>query len=244
MKNNTEMPGYILFLRGFVFCISAFLWILSINWSADGFSIDNAELYWIGIGLALSVTGAELLFNRGSANPTIFMVGLAAYIFGFVTNFLGISAAVGINFSEFATNPLKVAAASIGVAALSVIVEAAPESFLLWALYPKEKTPGDFISTLLGGSGMFKTKNVPPRSNSFVRSDVPFPSVSVPERSNVPVQNTQKQESNTVFGPEQEVNRYVQRYKSKNKGKTPSYREIVKNTSLTSTSQVAQYIKR
>ena len=137
---------YIKFLRIFVLLIAGFLWYLSIGWSANGFSIDDESLKWIGVGLALSITGAQLLFNRGASNPTIFLVGLAAYLYGFATNFIGISATVGINFAESGIT-IKTIAQSLGVGALSLTVEAAPESFLLWALYPQEKTPGEIRQT-------------------------------------------------------------------------------------------------
>jgi hypothetical protein len=219
-------------------------------WSAEGFSIDNSELVWIGIGLALSVTAAELLFNRGSANPTIFLVGLAAYIYGFATNFLGISIVVGINFSDFSTSPLKIVAGSLGIAALALIVEAAPESFILWSIYPEEKSPGDFISALLSRKTVFGHPNKPsstpqhtnsPYSGNFERSNTS----SIPvERSTVSKALLEHAEQfQNVPELKRSVREYVQKYKAKNNGKTPSYREIVQNTPLTSTSQVSQYLK-
>lgn len=249
---NKNQFQYTLALRIATFFIVAFLWYLSIIWSADGFSINNSELAWIGIGLALSVTIAQLVFNRGSANPTIFLVGLAAYLYGFTTNFVGISKVMGLNFTlnNLDTNPFGFIISGLGVTALAIIVEAAPESFLLWALYPEEKSPGDFISSLLRGANL-------PKSNMFKnqpRSSIGF---SVPNRTehprSVPTNRSVQTNRSVPFEPaleqygskvEQEVNSYVQRYKQQNKGKTPGYRDIVKNTSLTSTSQVAQYIKR
>jgi len=151
---NKSQEKYLLVIRGLALGVVSFLWYLSIIWSADGFSINDPELHWIGIGLALSITVVQLVFNRGSANPTIFLVGLAAYIYGFATNFIGITKVVGLEFTmqSLTENPFGFLAAGIGVIGLSVIVEAAPESFLLWALYPKEQSPGDFISSLFKGA--------------------------------------------------------------------------------------------
>ena len=225
---NKSQEKYLLVIRLLAFGVVGFLWYLSIIWSADGFSINDPELHWIGIGLALSVTVVQLVFNRGSANPTIFLVGLSAYIYGFATNFIGISKVIGLDFTttNFTQNAFGFIISGMGVFALSLIVEAAPESFLLWALYPKEQTPGDFISSLAGGIKLPK-KNGKPSNFGFQ---------NVPVRSNVSEQP--KRSPVSLNNVEQRVQAYVERYRSQNKGKIPSYNLIVQNTPLTSKAQV------
>jgi len=224
---NKSQQKYILVIRSLAFGVVAFLWYLSIIWSADGFSINDPELRWIGIGLALSVTVVQLVFNRGSANPTIFLVGLAAYIYGFATNFIGISKVIGLEFTtaNFTQNAFGFIVSGLGVIALSLIVEAAPESFLLWALYPEEKTPGDFISSLFKGINLPNNRSRPGFNldRSKERSNVPS---FVPERSNV------------SFSPvEERVKQYY--IQQTRKGSKPSYSDIVKNVrGVNSKSQV------
>jgi hypothetical protein len=226
-KNQQEM--YTLILRGATFCVVAFLWYLSVIWSADGFSINDPELRWIGIGLALSVTISQLVFNRGSANPTIFLVGLAAYAYGFATNFIGISKVIGTEFTmeNLNANPFGFIISGLGVLALSLIVEAAPESFLLWALYPREQSPGDFISSL------FKGANLPNRKRSGVPRSVPTNVRNIPERSKQP-----------VLSYEQPVFIWIDKYRRENGDRMPSYDKIVQNTPLSSKSMVKPYIKK
>lgn len=228
---NKSQEKYLLVIRGLAMGVVAFLWYLSIIWSADGFSINDPELHWIGIGLALSITVVQLVFNRGSANPTIFLVGLAAYIYGFATNFIGISKVIGLEFTSFnfLDNPFGFLVAGIGVVGLSVIVEAAPESFLLWALYPEEKSPGDFISSL------FKGAKLPGRNGKPVVQPTAFKRSE--QFHSVPVQNVERSKDERVLA-------YITRYMEQNNGKTPKFRDVVKNTPLTSTSQVGPYVER
>ena len=228
---NKSQEKYILVIRILAFGVVSFLWYLSIIWSADGFSINDPELHWIGIGLALSITVVQLVFNRGSANPTIFLVGLAAYIYGFATNFIGISKVIGLDFTtaNFTQNAFGFIVSGMGVVALSLIVEAAPESFLLWALYPKEQSPGDFISSLLGGITVpNKSRKVP--TFGFEKQPVRSEHMNVP--SFVP------ERSNISFSPvEERVKNYY--ISEKRKGSNPSYNDIVKNVQgLNSKSQV------
>ena len=225
---NKSQQKYLLIIRILAFCVVGFLWYLSIIWSADGFSINDPELHWIGIGLALSITVVQLVFNRGSTNPTIFLVGLAAYIYGFATNFIGISKVIGLEFTSvnLMQNPFGFIASGMGVIALSLIVEASPESFLLWALYPEEKTPGDFVSSIMKGITLPKKNGN--RSMGFQ------PAFRTEQNL---VQNTERSKDERVLA-------YIERYMSQNKGKTPKFRDVVKNTPLTSTSQVGEYIER
>jgi hypothetical protein len=150
-KYNQEK--YVKFLRFSAFCVVLFLWGLSVWWSADGFSIRRSDLRWVGLGLALSVTVAQLVFNRGAINPTLFIVGIAAYIYGIGTNMSGINTVLRIDLSinAWTTMPFATFVDGLIVVGLALVVEIFPESLLLWAIYPELRSPGDFISTLAGG---------------------------------------------------------------------------------------------
>ena len=77
MKNTTNsLPmnsGYIKGLRIVIALAALFSWCLSIWWSSEGFNISVKNYQWLGIGLGLFITASQLLFNRGSNNPTIWM---------------------------------------------------------------------------------------------------------------------------------------------------------------------------
>jgi len=107
----------------------------------------------VGIGLALSVTVAQLVFNRGAINPTLFIVGLAAYVYGIGTNMAGINTVLRIDLSlqAWQLTPFATLIDGLIIVGLSLVVEIFPESLLLWAIYPELRSPGDFISTLAGG---------------------------------------------------------------------------------------------
>jgi len=154
--NIQQQENYVKFLRFCAFVVVLFLWGLSVWWSSDGFSVRRPDLQWVGLGLALSVTVAQLVFNRGAINPTLFIVGIAAYVYGIGTNMAGINSALKIDLSiELWRNfPLEAFTDSLILIGLSLVVEIFPESLLLWAIYPALKSPGDFISTLLGGMNL------------------------------------------------------------------------------------------
>jgi len=173
MRNVTsslpEDSGYIKGLRIAVALGATFAWGLSIWWSSDGFNISVQDYQWLGICLGLFVTVSELLFNQGSSNPTIWIVGLFAYTYGYGTNVAGIN-----QFLDLPTSgeiwKLDTLSAIINVCivyGLAAIVEIAPEAFLLWAIYPDRTSFGDFVSSLLGGASIKNSRQKRPnRSNS------------------------------------------------------------------------------
>jgi len=173
MRNVTsslpEDSGYIRGLRLAVALGAIFAWGLSIWWSSDGFNISVQNYQWLGVCLGLFVTVSELLFNQGSSNPTIWIVGLFAYTYGYGTNVAGIN-----QFLDLPTSgeiwKLDTLSAIINVCivyGLAAIVEIAPEAFLLWAIYPDRTSFGDFVSSLLGGANIKNNRQKRPnRSNS------------------------------------------------------------------------------
>jgi len=160
-KQLSENTKYIIILRWAVGIGATFAWGLSIWWSSDGFNISVNEYQWLGYALGMFVTVSELLFNKGSKNPTIWLVGIFAYLYGYGTNIAGIKQYLGLDMSPqlWKTDFSLAAVNSMIVYGLGAIVEIAPESFILWALYPDQTSFGDFISSLFAGSGLNKTTN-------------------------------------------------------------------------------------
>jgi hypothetical protein len=110
--------------------IAIALWFISVQFSVDGFKFVLPNYAWVGYVLAISVTVLELVFNEEGMNHslTIVAIGLLSYIYGIVTNILGIWVAQGS--PELATNP----AAILFPALLGFFLEVAPEPLLLWGL--------------------------------------------------------------------------------------------------------------
>jgi len=179
--------GYIKGLRIATALGSVFAWCLSIWWSAEGFNISVDGYMWLGVGLGLFVTVSELLFNRATSIPTIWVVGLLAYIYGYGTNVAGIKLFLGLNVSAELLKAdfglwLVNSAITYGLAG---IVEIAPEAFLLWAMYPDQTSFGDFVTSLRRGSGYTKTpRQTKSRTGSFRMQNVPEqPNRTVPNQN-------------------------------------------------------------
>jgi hypothetical protein len=159
---NKSEDKYFIILRFGAFGVSAFLWLLSVLWSADGFGIKLDGWKPAGYGLALCVTIIQLVFNRGTMIPTLYVGGIAAYLYGISTNLIGLINIIGFNLTEWSLDKIIT---FILILVLALVVEILPESLLLWALNPQQGSPGDFISSLLGGSG-YKRNNRQNRYNS------------------------------------------------------------------------------
>lgn len=168
-RHTISEQRYFNVLRFGTFGVSSFLWLLSILWSADGFGITVEGWKLAGYGLGICVTIVQLVFNRGTMNPTLYFGGLAAYLYGISTNIIGLISITGRDFTEWDTDPVNTLFALLLISALAVIVEVLPESLLLWAINPEQGSPGDFISSLFGGSGL-NTENRPqkrPNKSNF-----------------------------------------------------------------------------
>jgi hypothetical protein len=252
MKNNSQ-ERWVTLLRLVASAAVLFLWGLSVKWSAAGLQAKNPEdssTLIIGYGLAIFVSVAQLIFNRGAINPTLFVVGICAYIYGIATNLVGIYQIFNFDISLGAlqTNPLGWIIDVCVSFGLGFTIEVAPEAYLMWALNPRLQRPGDAISTFLARKDVFNTKST--QSVPQNRQNFSYPSRSVPtghssEQSKIVLSELDERSDTVQNSPElkQAVREYVHKYKAKNGGKTPSYREIVQNTPLTSTSQVSQYLK-
>lgn len=199
MYNKNEARYFILIRLG-AFCVSVFLWTLSVLWSAEGFGIKLEGWKVAGYGLALSVTVIQLIFNRGTMNPTLFFGGLAAYIYGIATNVIGLFNVmnVSIGLDQWKSDPLDLLFSTILIIALAFVVEVLPESLLLWAINPDQGSPGDFVSSLFQGSGLKRTKN-----NRQIRPNQSNIRTDRTEYFPVSPQNQTKRTNKTSFGAKQ-----------------------------------------
>ncbi|MCC7164052.1 MAG: hypothetical protein IT331_16260 [Anaerolineae bacterium] len=110
--------------------VAVVLWFVSVQFSADGFNFVLPQYVWMGYVLAISVTVIELVFNEEGMNHslTVVAVGLLSYVYGIVTNIIGIWAAQGS--PDIAANPISI----VFPALLGLFLEIAPEPLLLWGL--------------------------------------------------------------------------------------------------------------
>ncbi len=110
--------------------VAILLWFMSVQFSVDGFNFILPRYKWMGYLLALSVTVIELVFNEEgmSHSLTVVAIGILSYLYGIVTNIVGIWAAQGN--PDVANNPLLILFPVI----LGFFLEVAPEPLFLWGL--------------------------------------------------------------------------------------------------------------
>lgn len=130
--------------------VAIVLWFVSVQFSVDGFKFALPHFAWIGYVLAISVTVIELVFNEEGMQHslTLVAVGLLAYLYGVVTNIIGIWAAQGA--PDIATNPIAI----VFPAVLGFFLEIAPEPLLLWGLMGTGAR--DFLEHLISSGGTKK----------------------------------------------------------------------------------------
>ncbi len=121
---------YSLLVRMGSVAVAIVFWFISVIFSANGFNFIMPHYQWMGYVLALSVTVLELVFvEEGFEHaPTVATVGLLAYIYGVVTNVIGIWTAQGA--PDISTNPMTLLFPML----LGFLVEVAPEPLILWGL--------------------------------------------------------------------------------------------------------------
>lgn len=103
-------------------------WILSIRFSADGFGFQLPGFFLVGIFLGLMVTTLEVVLNKGIKSLTLRLGGILAYAYGWYTNFIGLSVAMGN--PDFFSDPKQIAIPAV----LGLFLEIVPEPLLLFAL--------------------------------------------------------------------------------------------------------------
>lgn len=110
--------------------VAVLLWFISVQFSVDGFNFAIPRYAWIGYVLAIAVTVIELVFNEEGMNHslTIVAVGLLSYLYGIITNVIGIWVAQGS--PDLSANPFGILFPAI----LGFFLEIAPEPLLMWGL--------------------------------------------------------------------------------------------------------------
>ena len=170
---------------------------ISIVFSNKGFSfeIKSADLSWIGWALALTVTVTELVFNGQLSykqnNVTIYILGVAAYVYGIVSNVIGVWSMQGFVFTSFSNMTIS---GWFGVG-LGVFVELAAEPLVIYGLIGISNTEGDFVGALMN---TFSKKRPTPSSNTtrtnFQPKEQPRPFTSSNTQSYQPKPRQQSEE--------------------------------------------------
>ncbi len=82
---------YKLMLRFFGLCAALVIGGVSLFFSQDGFNITVPGYAWIGWILACTIPVIEMIWNHEKdRSNTLFIAGIAAYIYGFTTNVIGL----------------------------------------------------------------------------------------------------------------------------------------------------------
>ncbi len=110
--------------------VAILLWFISVQFSVDGFNFILPRYKWMGYLLALSVTVIELVFNEEGMKHslTVVAIGLLSYLYGIMTNIIGIWVAQGS--PDGSNNPIVLMFPVI----LGFFLEVAPEPLFLWGL--------------------------------------------------------------------------------------------------------------
>ncbi len=110
--------------------VAVVLWLVSVQFSVDGFDFVLPRYRWMGYLLALCVTVIELVFNEEGLNHslTVVAIGLLSYLYGTVTNVIGIWVAQGS--PDVSVNPFVLLFPVI----LGFFVEVAPPVLFVWGL--------------------------------------------------------------------------------------------------------------
>jgi len=137
--------NYLLLLRVLSVVVAATLWLISITFSVDGFNFQVADMAWAGWFMGIAITAIELIWNKQGANSnmTILLIGVFAYLYGVITNVMGVLTAQ--NVVDIGANPMGAVFAGI----VGFFLEIAPEPLFVWGLVGVSDM-GDVISTLMG----------------------------------------------------------------------------------------------
>ena len=133
------------------------IWYTSITFSADGFGfVMGNKYYWVGAVIAIAgVTVPEILFNNGlhRGNLTLSMACGLAYVYGIVSNWIGLWVACGavdpfVDPGRFALNAIVWVPAGL-------LIEILPEPMFNTAIGVKGAGK-DFISQVIETLGLRK----------------------------------------------------------------------------------------
>lgn len=126
--------------------VALLLWFMSVQFSVDGFNFVLPKYQWMGYLLALAVTALELVFNEEGMRHslTLVTVGLLSYLYGIITNVIGVWVAQG------SPDPLNNPLAIVFPALLGFFLEVSPEPLLVWGLIGSGVR--DVLAHLMGDS--------------------------------------------------------------------------------------------
>lgn len=127
--------------------VAVLLWFISVQFSVDGFNFILPKYKWMGYMLALSVTIIELVFNEEGMKHslTVVAVGILSYLYGIVTNIIGIWVAQGS--PDPGANPIVLMFPVV----LGFFLEVAPEPLFIWGLLGTGMR--DLLGHLFGATG-------------------------------------------------------------------------------------------
>lgn len=140
--------------RVFYFIVAIGLWVASFKFSVAGFNIEVADAAWVGWILGATITAFELAFNSRIAgkdrNLTIYVVGIVCYVYGVLSNFIGLWGPRDLSFDSIMNNGLT----TLFLLVISLIGEIGPEVLMVKALGVNDKSgEGDFIKNFFSSSG-------------------------------------------------------------------------------------------
>ena len=146
--------NYLGFKKLLAFCAAVGLWVVSINFSYNGFKFDNSKILWFGVVLALVVTVVELVFNTklNQLNPTLLAAGALCYAYGIYTNITGFYILQHGNLEAFFTGSNWLIPSFSGI-----IAEILPEALFAWGLGAYAE--GDLVGNVVDVFGSDKPKN-------------------------------------------------------------------------------------
>lgn len=123
------------------------LWVVSVQFSVDGFNFVLPKYRWVGYLLAFAVTIIEVVFNEEGMRHslTLVAVGLLTYAYGVVTNVIGVWAAQG------APDPTDAPWVMLFPLMVGFFLEVSPEPLLMWGLVGTGVR--DLLGQLIAGRG-------------------------------------------------------------------------------------------
>lgn len=108
------------------FCAAVLGMYISAQFSVDGFSFSIDNRSWIGWGLAVILIIIQSAWQKFGDNLTIFAMAMVCYLYGIITNVLGILG----NRGGYNDNPLSLIVPIV----FGILLEVFPEPFLAWSI--------------------------------------------------------------------------------------------------------------
>jgi len=134
------------------------LWLISMNFSYQGFKFESTTVLWFGVVMAIVITIVELVFNTNitKLNPTLLMAGIICYIYGVYTNITGFYVLQHGNLSAFLEGTNWIIPCFAGI-----VCEVLPEALFAWGIGAADD--GDLVGNI---TEMFSDKKPPQNKNN------------------------------------------------------------------------------